>query len=647
MRGLTLLIICQLIIMSHITAVWAEEESVKVKDVVITATKTEVEIEDVPASVEVITKEEIKAKGAEKLRDIIGFATGIYKEPYFAREDSSVGIRGFKPEQTLILIDGRRLTGEVSNAYEIDRITLENVERIEIIRGPASALYGSDALGGVINIITKPPENLSFDLTPEYGIFEGGKGGQRSINTRIDSGKIGNLGFSIAGSLINRDAVFNEGRASLIGDGEHKNLSFKSVYDFTKATRLTLDAGYMKEDVKDWALVSSALYRYTDDNKRQDLSLGLSHSSPELEYQLRAYTSIYSKNQETRKDSTNAISDFTEAERQTPVIEGKISKELFTNHLFTFGGEYRHEFFKGTRLDTGEGNFTATRGGITMTGSEARLNYRAGYVQDEWQAFDNLLIIPAIRYDSSDKFENEISPKIGATYKIVPELRIKVGYGHGFKSPTPRELYYDFRHSAARYRVAGNPNIKSEKSNSYEAAIEGEKGIFSGRAAYFYNDVSDLITTVEDPAYAPAAGWRGFMYKNIKKAEIQGVELEGGAGFNNGLFLQASYSYLDAKDKDTNQRLVNRVKNKIVAKGIYDIKPLGLKVNLWWEYIGGLLWSTTPLVEKDYDIYYLSLSKNIGKAAELYAGVDNLFNRKDADIPIVGSFYYSGIRVNF
>src|SRR3990170_1760791 len=114
MRGLTLLIICQLIIMSHITAVWAEEESVKVKDVVITATKTEVEIEDVPASVEVITKEEIKAKGAEKLRDIIGFATGIYKEPYFAREDSSVGIRGFKPEQTLILIDGRRLTGEVS-----------------------------------------------------------------------------------------------------------------------------------------------------------------------------------------------------------------------------------------------------------------------------------------------------------------------------------------------------------------------------------------------------------------------------------------------------------------------------------------------------------------------------------------------------
>lgn len=647
MRGLLIFIICPLLIMSHTITVWAEEESVKVKDVVITATKTEVLLSDVPASVEVITEEEIKAKGAEKLRDIIGFATGIYKEPFFAREDSRVGIRGFKPEQTLILIDGRRLTGEVSNAYEIDRITLENVERIEIIRGPASALYGSDALGGVINIITKSPEKFSFELTPEYGTFEGGKGGQRSINARIDSGKLGNLGVSIVGSLINRDALFNEKGASLIGDGEHKNLSFKAIYDFTNATRLTLDAGYMKEDVKDLALVSSALYRYTDDNERQNLSLGLSHKTPEFEYQLRAYTSIYLKNQETRRDSTNAISDFTEAERQTPVIEGKISSELFKSHLFTLGGEYRNEFFKGTRLDTGEGRFTVTKEGITMTGSEAKIDYWAGYVQDEWQASDNLLIIPAIRYDSSDKFENEISPKIGATYKIVPELRVKVNYGHGFKSPTPRELYYDFRHSAARYRVAGNPNIKSEKSDSYEVAIEGEKGIFSGRAAYFYNDVRDLITTVEDPAYAPAAGWRGFVYKNIQKAEIQGMELEGGAGFNNGLSLQASYSYLDAKDKDTNQRLVNRVKNKIVAKGIYDSKPLGLKVNLWWEYIGGLLWSTNPFVEKEYDIYYLSLSKNITKGTELYAGVDNLLNRKDADIPIVGSFYYGGIRVNF
>jgi len=644
-----ILVFWLLMAFAPITAIGEEgKDVVKVKEVVITATKTEQELEDVPASVTVITKQEIEAKGAKKLRDIINFAVGVYKQRFMVREDSEVSIRGFKPEQTLILIDGKRFTGEVSHAYEIDRLTLENVERIEIVRGPVSALYGTDALGGVINIITKPSEKFSFEFTPEYGFFGGVKGEQRSYSARLDTGKIGNFGFTLSGSLINRNPLINQNGAYTVGDAEHKNLALKGTYDFTKNTRLAFDAEYMKEDSIDKSLSRTTLFRYIDDNVRYNFSLGLSHKSPELDYLLRAYTSIYDKDHEARTDGTGALTDFTEAERRTSVVEGKITKELFKNHLTTFGMEYRNEFFKGTRLKTGKGTYSVTREGITLTGSEAKLNYWAGYMQDEWQAFDNLILVPAIRYDDSDEFEGKLSPKVGVTYKVLPNLRVKASYGHGFKSPTPRELYYDFSHSGPRYRILGNPDVKPEKANSYEIAVEAEKGIFSGRASYFYNDVEDLITTtqVTCPAGTPA-GWRCFQYKNVSKAEIQGIELEAGARLTKALSLNASYAYLDAKDKDTGQRLQGRTRNKIVAKANYENKAAGFKASLWWEYIDGLLYQTNPDIEKEYGIGYLSLSKELTKNFELYAGIDNIFNKKDNDIPIAGAFYYGGVRMRF
>ena len=267
--------------------------------------------------------------------------------------------------------------------------------------------------------------------------------------------------------------------------------------------------------------------------------------------------------------------------------------------------------------------------------------------------FDNLLIIPAIRYDDSDKFEGDISPKIGVTYKILPNLRAKASYGHGFKSPSPRELYIEFRHPGPRYIIRGNPNVKSEKSRTYEASIEGEIGIFSGRVAYFLNDVKDLIESVEvipPPAGTPA-GWRVFTYQNIAKAEIQGVEASLGLSLTKEFTLKGNYAYLDAKDKTNNERLTMRPKHKVITKAIYDNKTLGLRVNIWGEYIKDNLWQraagATPEIVKDYSLWYLSASKDITKNFELYAGVDNIFNKKDEDIPLVGSFYYGGIRMKF
>ncbi len=622
------------------------EEPIKAKEVVVTATKTEAEIEDVPASITVITKEEIKAKGAEKIRDIIRFAEGINFTR--SRGKDFISIRGMNPQHTLILIDGKRFTGEIEQVFELDRLTLENVERIEIVRGPVSALYGTDALGGVINIITKKPERFTFEISPKYGVYQGGDSKQRSLSMNL-GGKHNKFGFSFSGYLLSRDPYFTERKTTYLEDEERINLALKLFYDLTKHTTLTFDTAYMTENIEGRSLSRGRLQRDINDNTRHDFSLGLSHKSQALEYLLRAYISLYDKDYENRDLATNALNRFDVAKRTTSVIEGRISKEILKNHLFTAGGEYRQEFFKGTRINTGKGIFTKSREGVTLTGSEITINYWAGYIQDEWQVFDNLLVILAIRYDDSDKFESEWSPRIGITYKILPNLRAKASYGHGFKSPSPRDLYIEFIHPGPRYIIRGNPNLKPEKSRTYEISLEGEKGIFSGRIAYFFNDVKDLIESVEvvpPPPWTPL-GWRVFTYQNIAKAEIQGVEASLRVSLTKEISLIGSYAYLDAKDKVRDTRLTMRPKHKVIIKALYDNKPLGLKVNIWGEWIGDNLWQENPKIVKEYSLWYLSASKEITKNIELYAGVDNIFNKKDEDIPLVGSFYYGGIRMKF
>lgn len=652
MRGL--LVFCFLIILFVSTAFAArdeEDEEIKTKEVVVTATRTEAEIKEIPSTVVIITKDEIESRGAEKLKDIIRFDESLNIIKSGSNRDIP-SIRGFKAEHTLILIDGKRLAGEDTRENELDRITLENVERIEIVKGPVSSLYGTDALGGVINIITRAPERFTLKLRPEYGLFDGGEGKQKNINAYI-SKRAGNLGLSFSGTFLGSSPYYKEDQTTLQGDGEKKTVSLKADYDLTRFAKLTFDAAYMKEDIETRSLSSSVLYRNIDDNERYDLALGLSHRSPDLEYSLRGYISIYDKDYEYRILSTNALGQFTVAERKTPVVEGKVTKELFKDHLFTLGGEYRQEFFKGNRINTGEGAFTETREGITEQGSEAEINYLAGYLQDEWQVSDPLLIISSVRYDDSDKFESKVSPRIGVTYKIFPELRLKASYGQGFKSPTPRELFYEFRHIRARYMVVGNPEINSEKSDSYELSLEGERGTLSGKVVYFYNDIKDLIEAVQvvpPPAGTPD-GWKYFIYQNISKARIQGVEAEIGLSFTKELSLKGSYAYLDARDETKDTRLTKRPRHKAVPKLIYDNKAIGLRGNIWGEYIGDNLWQvasgTTPEKVKDYALWYMSLAKDLGEHLEVYAGIDNIFDREDDDIPLIGAFYYSGVSVKF
>ncbi len=621
-------------------------QDAELREIVVTASKTEEDIKDVPASMEVITRQELEAKGAVKLNDILRLATGVYQYTGLTRDNAAVSIRGFDNKQTLILIDGRRLAGEPTAVFEIDRITVEDIERIEIVRGPVSALYGSDALGGVINIITRTSSRPFFQFNPQFGAYGSSDGRRTTLSGIAGSGDISNFNITLSG-LYQRQRPLIVNNDTTLDDGDLKRVSVKAGYSFDKSTRLQFDASYFKELVKMQTVTMGQVNSSRYDNYRYDLSLSLEHRSDVIDFFARLYTSVYNKDYEQRNKQTGALTDFYPTERKTPTAEIRATKELLKNHLFTLGAEYRSDTYRGAKIITGEGSYTEIREGIKREGSEKTIGYWALYLQDEWFIDNKLILVPAIRYDDSDKFSNSISPKIGATYKIYPNLRLKANVGQAFRSPNVEELYQYFTTRMARYwnSVRGNPNLKPEKSTSYELALEGESGIFKVRTAFFYNNVKDLIKNIRIGGSGTAADPQVFVSQNINKARIQGIEIEAGATALKGLDLKAAYTYLDAKNKTTGEPLTLRPKHKLVARGSYQYKPWDLRLDLWTEYICDLVMSDFD--KRSYNLWHFNASRDILKNINLYAGIDNLFNKKDSSIPLNGAFYYAGLRLRF
>jgi outer membrane receptor for ferrienterochelin and colicins len=178
----------------------AGTEEFDLPEVVVTATKTEMNVKDVPSAVQVITKEDIEARGARTLKDVLRFATGVNIMRSGTRE--AVSIRGFDSRFSMILVDGKRIASEIDQNYELDRISMENIERIEIVRGPVSSLYGTEALGGVVNIITKKSTKQSFTVSSDNGFLTGGHGEAGRYNFIFDSGQQGKASVIISGSSI-------------------------------------------------------------------------------------------------------------------------------------------------------------------------------------------------------------------------------------------------------------------------------------------------------------------------------------------------------------------------------------------------------------------------------------------------------------
>lgn len=635
-------------------------------DVVVTATRTQEEVKAVPQTVEVITKEDIEQLGATDVYSALRLATNV-DVTSAGMAGHNVMIRGMSTNHTLILIDGKRFAGEdtsaTQNVYALGRLSLSNIERIEIVRGSASAQYGSDALGGVINIITKKSK--------EPSVMVGFSIGSESINNyyHIDFGKQGNFSSTF-------DMRFSDVRKNMQAGDEGSNyygpiqdFNFAGTWDLGKDKEIDLTLGYYNEHTKaDYTdkYTSTGVLQTSKDKKewydyrRYDYSLGYSGKTDNSDYMIRTFYSrldkennLYNYRNNFPGPMENILGsmypkyDWDKSTYTLWGIEGKNTVQLNDNHLLTFGGEYRQNKVEGTRLSDGGDNVhqvSQLGNGIVSNKyySDKEINTWAGYIQDEWQVNDKLLVIPSVRYDHDSSFGGEVTPKIGATYFISDNSRIKANWGKGFKAPTISELYMAMHRAMGgqTVNVYGNPDLKLEKSTSWDISFEAEKDNNFGKLTYFNNDVKNLITTKQI-----GSSYYDQSYVNVDEAEIDGVEMEIGRNLDDKWTIKATSNWLDATDKVSGDRLDNRARNMTTLQLLYDDHDdWGYSAILWQQWANKYHYD-----DNDYNFTTTNfvLNKKFGEGNRVYAGVDNIFDKKISDIGLDGMIWRLGAEWTF
>lgn len=648
-------------------------------DYVVTATKTQIEKKEVPVAVEVISEQKIKDLGAYSVQDALRLAANVDVQDV-GMTGNQVQIRGNSTKYTLILVNGKRLSSEntstTANVYELKRINIADVERIEVLRGNSSALYGSDALGGVINIITKKATKPTFTVNTHAGSKDNG------MSFNYASGQQGKVSFKMGGAIEKvreehtglydsystmQGMVIRKSKddsTNMYGIRHHLNTDIQ--YDFDEDHNLDLEMNFMREQFNtnayasngaDYTVSPSQKYEmgkyYNYNNTRSEYALTYNGKDGKHDYNFRTYYSQLRKDNDSTyiniKGNSSKLVDFDQNNYSAFVVEGKDTYTIDEKNTLTYGAEYKKNTMDGTHLQDAGSNVTSiTHGNIIKSASEVTDETIAVYLQDELKLNDKLLLIPAVRVDHHDAYGTHASPKIGATYSFSDNSRLKINYGKGFRAPTLYELYANMAKSGMApmtVHVLGNKDLEPEKSTNFDISLEAEKGKVTSKVSYFHNDIKNMIDgddydgpeTKLDPGI-----WS--KYINRGDVEISGAELEVGYNFDNHWSVSGSYNYLDAKDKNTGDRLTGRARHNGVVQLTYtDAKENPLTVNLYNRYYIDYHYTNSESAKDvtsrppktmyyrqnyTYGITGVMVNKQINKNFRIYGGVDNIFDKQ-------------------
>ena len=630
-----------------------ETTHIKTDEVVVTASRTKQEVKESPSSVEVITREDIDKMGAETLAQALQLALGIDTQ-----ENAMVGnrssLRGMNTNQTLILVDGRRVrtenTSETMNFYELKRINMDDVERIEIVRGAASSLYGSEALGGVINIIKKHPGKMQTAVTLDWTSRQSDEG------IRFDSGKTGK--WALSGSFKHMDVREQGTDAGSNMYGKKNFFNLDGRMEMTKDKWLDVFFDYLTEDL----YMKDSLTQGTDyDHKRFSTGVKYSGRDKRGDYEMQVYYTYFDKHQRTRQRANHALYSFDDMKFNSLIFDGRRSLQVAKDHLLTFGGEYRKEDYESTRI---KGSNTRKLEGVTNQLGNSSMDYAAFYLQDEWLASPRWLIIPSLRWDYNSEFGNELTGKLGTTYKITKDVRFKANIGTAYRAPTASELYFSWHHTPNAkmdVQINGNPNLKPEKALNFDLGFEVEKDKTFGKLTYFHNKVDDLIAIDTVTRVIPGSGFpprrlATGTHRNIDSATMQGIEAEMRQELGGGFSVRGLYTYLDARDGKTGERLAGRPYHKASLQLSYEDQKHGWNATLWNDWTAGYRYKETVgsgrmarTISKDASLSILNfvVSKKINDHFSAYLGVDNIFDKESDVLAYDGRIWRGGVNMTF
>lgn len=614
-------------------------------DIVVTATRTSQEKEIIPNVVTVITRDIIEKSGAKNLGELVEGYPGVSMQRVNNRK--LISIRGFNARYCLILLDGKRLPAEPEKDFEADRLLLQNIERVEIIKGPLSGLYGSDALGGVINIITRQPDKPALELNFQSGRGNSGHVPNSLFGIAAYTGKIDKFNMNISAETHYDKKLPCSDDTSYSPFGRRNSFSGKVLYNFDERSGLEFDFSYLKEKNHEHGTFLSMMGPLSTDLYNRDsrslYSLTYTNKGEKDDWFVRVYRSVLHKYNDTMNRRMNNYINAIYAYYSIDGIELQGSHKFNDFNRMTLGGEVRAEEFTGTGIFTGKGLFKKTYHGRTHAGSEDKNTYYGFYLQDELQANPKLFLVGSVRYDGSSELEGRVSPRVGVTYRADENWNVKFNAGQGFKVPTPNQRFLDLfvMRSGIMASVKGNPDLRSEKTDSWDITTEHKFGNGNFSFTYFDNRVKDMIDEV----------WvspRAKEYQNIKRARISGVEADLKDVKMGKLRWGVNYTYLNAKDGNTGIRLPNRSRHNITEKISY-VPDEKWEVNFLVNTHLGEICEKPSLekVKKNYTIANLHVNRYFGRKNVLLLGIDNLGNFKDNDLSYAGTTAYVGYRIKF
>ncbi len=655
---------------------------------VTTATKTEKNIDGVSASVIIVTKEDIEKISASTLKDVfekipsINAQFGRFPHPSSASK-ASVSIRGAGANGTLILIDGKRLSGETEGPYELNRIPAAMIERIEIVKGSMSTLYGSDAIGGVINIITKKVDKNNSTLDVKYGQNGHGEAKEKNINFTT-AGKKEDIKYKLFGSIIDtssysknksytqvatnpttgavlaanpQNKITGTNKVTFGDDSNVKNIGTRIEKDLNDSVTLGVDLNYLDEN-REGTYIGSAQYaggglikntpvNSEDNNRRFDVSSDLKYQiNDDLSGQTKVYRSYYKKRNETTPITFEGpVSTKFSANVTIDTIESNLTYSLNDSNIITTGVEFREE----TRDSSAINPVASSSDFITK-----KVKYESLFVQDEIALTDSLNATMGARYDKISNADNKATIQAGLVQKLTENTNLRANYAQGYRAPDIAELYVVSPSYKDGKRFGSDViygpkttayDLKPEQSQTFEIALSNRLEKLFSEIVLFNTKIDDKIELV---SYG-AGNAKYYTSENLDKVDIKGVELNLDYTLNHNADLNFNLTYLNTKDKSTNKELI--FTPDLSASLGFNYKILSnVATNLSLRYLGEQYSDTqNSATTDDYTLVDVGVNYDVNKTLTLYTGIDNIFDKKiEEELGTnVGAYYFAGARIKF
>lgn len=591
-------------------------------ELVVTGTRTPKLLKDAPVQTRLITAADIRKADATNIQDLLQSEMPGVEFSYAMNQQTHLNFAGFGGQGVLFLVDGERLAGETMDDIDFQRLTMAGVKRIEIVRGASSALYGSNAGGGVINIITRDGgrpwalnvnARLSRHHQQRYGATFSIN--RRRISNMLDASYSGISNYDVQNGPAPQARVFT----TVYGD-KTLNVKDKFTYRPCDGLKLTARAGYFYRTLK----------RTPDIPERyRDLSVGLRatweisrRDNVDVTYSFDEYDkSDYQRL--TRRD----IRDYSNVQNG---IRAVWNHSLGDEAILTAGAAYMHDYLFNRNLD----------------GQKRQQDCADVFAQIDWNVSRRWELLGALRYDYfSDGHHSRLTPKLTARYLANRYLTLRCSYGMGFRAPTLKEKYYNFD-MAGIWIVQGNPALKPEMSHNMNISAEWTKGHYNMTATAYYNRVSNKLATGIPYTRFGNDKQLYLDYMNLNNYSIYGAEATLQARWDGGWGARLSYAFTkehlpkDGNGNTINNQYIPAREHSLTCRVEWDrqlSRHYGLNIALHGRFLSAvsnveyrdyydISKGTTTVRYPAYTLWKLSATQRIGPAVSITLAVDNILN---------------------